>query len=125
MLSLRRKGIERREHPRVHFCADAEVSQDGRTLGPAVIQNLSEGGAMLAGNCQPDVGSIIQVRVTSGRLVGAWLRGEVRWALLEAGQVKFGILILPEETRVARLIQEVVLDELERAGREPEEDQTP
>ena len=65
------------------------------------------------------------MRVTSGRLVGAWLRGEVRWALLEAGQVKFGILILPEETRVARLIQEVVLDELERAGREPEEDQTP
>jgi hypothetical protein len=118
MTSVAPGGIERRQHPRVPFCANAVISQEERGLGSAGIQNLSVEGALLVAEFEPPLGSLLQMTITSGKLKGASFRAEVRWAVVGADLVRFGVRILLQETAIAGLIQGVVLEELERAGQE-------
>lgn len=112
MASVVPLGPDRRQDPRVQFHADAVVSQAGRTLGQVSFENLSLMGAMLVGDIDPPtVGAPIEVTAISGRLQGASFQAEVRWAVLEARSVRFGVRILSEQIR---LIQDIVLDELNR-----------
>ena len=116
MDSVAPDGIDRRQHPRVRASGDVTVSQSGRALGPVCFQNLSLGGAMLVGNVEaPTVGSPIEATVTSGRLQGVSFQAEVRWAVVQACSVRFGVRILPAQ---AKLIQDIVLEELDRAERD-------
>jgi hypothetical protein len=114
-------GIERRRHPRVHFFAEALISEAGRTLGPVSIHDLSASGASLVGHLEAVVGSTVQVTITSGKLAGASFQAEVRWTAVRPNFVRIGVQILQAQNTAAKLIQDVVLEELQRASQEPDE----
>ena len=120
MSNLGPKGIERRQHPRVRFCAEALVSEAGNPLGPVSIQDISVGGALLVGSAKATIGATIQVTVTSGALAGWSFQAEVRWTATSASSTRMGVQILQAQTTLANLIQDVVIQELQRATREPD-----
>jgi hypothetical protein len=95
VLNQRQNKLERRQYPRLPFHAEAVVSEGGRALGAVRFENLSLSGALLLGDIEPDVGSVVQVTVTSGRLIGASFGAEVRWIATASGAVRFGIQIPP------------------------------
>ena len=121
MSNLGPNAIERRRHPRVHFCAEALVSEADNPLGPVSIQNISVGGALLVGSVKMAIGTTIQVTVTSGTLAGSSFQADVRWSATRGGMINTGVQILQAPTGIAKLIQDVVIQELQRASREPSE----
>jgi len=102
--------IERRQHPRASYRASALVSSDRGALGQFTLEDVSLGGARLVGNDQIEVGTAIDLQLTSGELSGICLRAEVVRSSSEGKRV--GVRFSEPPTRIESMIQEVVLSEL-------------
>jgi hypothetical protein len=120
MSKLGPNGIERRQHPRVRFCAEALVSEAGNPLGPVSIQDISVGGALLVGSAKAATGAKIQVTITSSELAGWSFHAEVRWTVARSGATVMGVQILQAPTAFANRVQDVVIQELQRASWKPD-----
>jgi len=111
-------GAERRAHPRVAFKAEAELLDDGRSLGRFEVRDISVGGALLVGSRPMERGAVVGVRLETRNLGTVTLSAKVvRTQTHPEGQA-CGLQFLPAPSKIAQMIEEVVLAELERAKRE-------
>lgn len=110
-------GPERRVHPRVEFAAEAKLFVEDRPLGRYAVKDISVGGALVVGDLAPNVGERVGVAITASQL--GTVRLEARVIRVQSQGRRNGIAIefLKPPSHIARMIEEVVLSELERVHR--------
>jgi len=115
-------GAERRAHQRVAFQASARLFTAERIVGDYAVKDLSVGGAMLCGQVDPTVGTVL------GVVFGVWIASTelgtinasaqvVRVTHAPDGRVNVGLSFIQAPSKIEAMIQEVVLAELARASK--------
>ncbi|MBI2894166.1 MAG: PilZ domain-containing protein [Deltaproteobacteria bacterium] len=109
----RQRGVERRAHPRRQVVAAATVFTDQGCIGPLVVDNLSAGGAILAGHAGPPIDTAARVLLQlPGRALIAMPARVVRSSDGDGGP-SFAIAFSNVSAAIEDTIQEAVLSALE------------
>lgn len=107
-------GPERRVHPRVAFVAEAKLFIGDRAFGSYAVQDISIGGALVVGDLAPPLGQRVGVALTASQFGTVRLDAVVVRVHSSGRRQGVGIAFVTPPSPIARMIEEVVLNELAR-----------
>jgi hypothetical protein len=113
------QGTERRQHPRVAFQAEALIAVGDTEFGRFAVQDISVGGSLVIGVALT-AGQTVRLTLVAPQFGTVRLEGEVVRVMPWGNQYAAGIAFRPPPSQIARMIEEVVLNELaalERASK--------
>jgi hypothetical protein len=111
---VNRAEHERRAHARVRFKAEAVIFLQDRLVGVYDVRDISVGGAFVVGNEPLEVGSTIGLQLRADSFGAITVHATVVRSQACPGASAYGLQFLKPSSKIACMIEDVVLAELER-----------
>ena len=106
------QGSERRLHPRVAFQAEALLAVGDVDFGRFVVRDISAGGALVIGHTALSVGQHVKLTLMAPQFGTVRIEGDVARSHPHGNHYAAGIKFRQQPSQIARMIEEVVLNEL-------------
>lgn len=113
-MPLPNRSEERRRYPRAEVAASAIILASDRYGGTCLVENLSAGGALLAGDCPVRVGDSLKVVLQLARQKPLILSAAVVYVRDLAGERTFAVAFKDLPSAIEDRLQDFALAHLER-----------